>query len=316
MRARLFAASVDLDSLPHYCRIHGLDEAMLDARARALVGEVAIPRLREVFGAAGVPVTFFAIGEDLAEPKTRAAIAAASRGGVEIASHSHRHDYALSRKSAPEVDLDLGQAEDAIVEATGERPVGFRAPGYALSAAMLEVLEARGYRYDASAFPAAPYYLAKAAVMGALAALGRPSGSVLDRPRVLLAPRSPYHPDPQEPYRRAGRCGGARLWELPVAVTPGRVPFIGTAVALLPWKVVRRAWTMLGGLALVDFELHAVDALDETDGIPPALVRQQRDLKVPARTKLARLAEVLRWAAAEREPLTLAQAAARLDALA
>lgn len=306
----MFAASVDLDSLPHYCRIQGLSEALLDDRARALVGEVAIPRLREVFDAAKVPVTFFAIGEDLALPSTANAVALAHRAGVEIASHSFAHDYALSRKSAAEIDADLARAEAAIRAATGQRPVGFRAPGYTLSATLLEVLIARGYRYDASAFPAAPYYLAKAGVMAALRLLSRPSRSVLDRPRVLWAPRAPYHPDPHEPYRR----GPAPLFELPVAVTRAlRFPFIGTAVSAFPWPVIRRAWADLKDLPLVDFELHAIDALDQSDGLPEALVRQQRDAAIPARTKLSRLAEVLRWAKEEREVLTLRAAAARLS---
>lgn len=306
----MFAASVDLDSLPHYCRIQGLPEALLSERARALVGTTAIPRLREVFEAAKVPVTFFAIGEDLAEPETAKAVKAAHRAGVEIASHSHNHDYALARRPREVIAADLAEAEAAIARVTGTKPVGFRAPGYTLSPALLEVVAARGYRYDASAFPAAPYYLAKAGVMAALKLLARPSGSILDRPRVLLAPRAPYRPSLAEPYTR----GTAPLWELPVAVTRAlRFPFIGTAMSAFPWPVIRRAWADLRDLPLIDFELHAIDALDASDGLPPQLVRQQRDARIPARDKLARLAEVLRWAKAEREALTLAQAAGRLS---
>jgi peptidoglycan-N-acetylglucosamine deacetylase len=305
----MFAASVDLDSLPHYCRIQGLPESLLSAEARALVGTRAIPRLREVFEAAKVPVTFFTIGEDLAEPETAQAVKAAHAAGVEIASHSHAHDYALARRPREVIDADLAQAEAAIAEVTGTKPVGFRAPGYTLSPALLEVLAARGYRYDASAFPAAPYYLAKAGVMAALTLLARPSRSILDRPRVLLAPRVPYRPSLAEPYR----AGTAPLLELPVAVTRAlRFPFIGTAVSAFPWPIVRRAWADLKDLPLIDFELHAIDALDATDGLPEPLVRQQRDARLPARDKLSRLAEVLRWAKAERETMTLAQAAARL----
>lgn len=307
----LFAATVDLDSLPHYCRIHGLDEALLDARARALVGTTAIPRLLEVFAAAKVPATFFAIGEELAQPATAEAVARAHAAGVEIASHSHAHDYGLSRLPARAIDADLARAEAAILALTGRRPTGFRAPGYTLSAALLEVLIARGYAYDASAYPSVPYYLAKAGIMGALAAVGAPSRAVLDRPRVLLAPRQPYRPDGREPYR----AGDAPLWELPVAVTrTTRVPFIGTLVTTFPWAAVRRAWKGLADLTLLDFELHAIDALDASDGIPRALVRAQPDAAVPARDKLARLAEVLRWAANERAPMTLAGAVEQLAA--
>jgi peptidoglycan-N-acetylglucosamine deacetylase len=305
----MFAASVDLDSLPHYCRIQGLPETLLDEKARALVGSTAIPRLREVFEAAKVPVTFFTIGEDLAEPATAQAVGEAHRAGVEIASHSFAHDYALARRSPAEIDDDLSRAELAILKVTGKKPRGFRAPGYTLSPTLLQVLAARGYRYDASAYPAAPYYLAKAGIMAALKVLGRPSRSVLDRPRVLLAPREPYRPDLEEPYAR----GTAPLLELPVAVTRAlRFPFIGTAVTAFPWPVIRRAWKDLADLSLIDFELHAIDALDVSDGLPEALVRQQRDARIPARDKLSRIAEVLRWARDQREVMTLGRAAARI----
>ena len=93
--SRLAAVSVDLDTLPHYLRIQGLDEALIDDRARALVSKVAIDRYLELFD--GRPATFFAIGEDLADPKMAQALKAAHGAKVEIASHSFSHDYALSR---------------------------------------------------------------------------------------------------------------------------------------------------------------------------------------------------------------------------
>jgi hypothetical protein len=47
----------------------------------------------------------------------------------------------------------LTRAEDALETATGERPVGFRGPGYSFSQPLLEELARRGYEYDASTFP-------------------------------------------------------------------------------------------------------------------------------------------------------------------
>lgn len=305
------AVSVDLDAPRHYLRIHALDGVALDARATALVGQVAVPRLLELFERARVGATFFAIGEELAEPHTRAAVQDAAARGVEIENHSFAHDYALSRRPRAEIAADLAAAHAAIAEVTGRAPRGFRAPGYTLSQDLLAAVADQGYAWDSSAFPAAPYYAAKAGVMAALRLLGRPSGAVLDRPRVLLAPRTPYHPDREEPYRR----GDAPLLELPMAVVPGvRVPFIGTLVTSAPWPLVRRAFAALAQDAFVNLELHALDVLDESDGLPPALVARQRDAAVPARTKLARLEEVLRWMAAQGPVVTVDEAARRLGA--
>lgn len=307
---RLSAISVDLDSLPHYCRIHGLSERLLDEGARAVVARVAIPRFLELLAEVGAPATFFVIGEDL-EGATglTAALRAAHAAGVELASHSHAHDYALSRRSPAEIALDLKRADEAIARVAGRRPVGFRAPGYTLSPALLQAVADLGYRYDSSVYPAAPYWAAKAAVMAALAVAGRPSRAVLDTPAVLLAPRTPYHPDLARPYRR----GGAALLELPVAVSPlARVPFIGTFATVAPWPLVELTFRRLRFDPLFNFELHAIDVLDASDGIPPALARQQRDLFVPAREKLERLRKLFGWLRDQHRPVTLAQAAEEL----
>ncbi|GMU62990.1 MAG: polysaccharide deacetylase [Myxococcaceae bacterium] len=310
--SRLGTISVDLDSLPHYCRIQGVDEAVLDERARALVASAAIPRFLELFHRARVPATFFVIGADLSQAGMREALLTARAAGIELGSHSFSHDYALSRQSGEAIARDLAQADEVIEEATGARPVGFRAPGYTLSAKLLQAVAQRGYAYDSSVFPAAPYYLLKASVMGALAALGRPSRAILDSPRVLLAPRTPYRPSLSAPYAK----GDAPLIELPMSVAPlTRVPFIGTFVTTAPWAAVELTFRTLSRDELLNFELHAVDVLDQSDGVPPVLARQQRDLKVPARKKLARLRRLFSWLAEDRRCVTLAEAARHLAPL-
>lgn len=309
MAPRLASISVDLDSLHHYCRIHGLPESVLDARARSLVYATAVPRFRELWSAVGVPGTFFAIGEDLADPGAAEAMRQAHAAGLEVANHSFSHDYALTRRHPESILEELARGDEAILAATGARPVGFRAPGYTLNAALYAATVERGYLYGSSTFPAAPYYAAKAAVMGALAVAGRPSRSVLDSPRVLLAPRVPYRPDPKRPYSR----GAGAVLELPMAVTPGvRFPFIGTFAATLPLPLIRAAYRACRGDAFFNFELHAVDVLDATDGVPPELVRVQRDLRVPAARKLERLETLFRWLQADADVVTLRGAAERL----
>lgn len=305
---RLSALSVDLDSLPHYCRIQGLSESLLDERALGLVASKAIPRLLELFARFKAKATFFVIGEDVSLPGMQAALRTASSAGVELASHSYAHDYALSRRSQADIELDLLACEEALLT-VGPRPRGFRAPGYTLSPALLQAVVARGYEYDSSAFPATPYYLAKGSVMGALSLLGRPSRAILDSPRVLLAPRTPYRPSSNAPYSR----GDAPVVELPMAVAPlSRLPFIGTFATTAPWLLVEATFRSLRRDALFNFELHALDVLDQTDGVPPELVRQQRDLRVPVRVKLERLGRLFAWLGEDRERVTLLDAARRL----
>jgi hypothetical protein len=304
MTMSLSAISVDLDSLPHYCRIQSVPESVLDERARSLVYQVAVPRYLELFERVGVPATFFAIGEE-ADPS----LAGAVKAGVEVASHSHAHDYAMSRWPPEEIAMDLDRAHRAITAAAGVAPVGFRAPGYTLSPELIAAVVARGYRYDSSTYPAAPYWLAKAAVMGTLKALGRPSRAVLDSPRVLLAPTFPYRPALTNPYA----SGDAPLFELPIAVAPvTRLPFIGTFAVMAPWNLVRMTFGSMEALPLFNFELHAIDVVDVSDGAPEELAGQQRDLRVPVREKLHRLSKLFRWLKDRSDCVTLREAAGRL----
>jgi peptidoglycan/xylan/chitin deacetylase (PgdA/CDA1 family) len=308
---RLGSISIDLDTLPHYCRIHGLPEALLDGPTRAKVWTLALPRLLTAIEAVGARATLFVIGEDLADPLAADALRRAYQAGHELASHSHTHAYALSRLSPEAIGEELDLAQEAIAQVTGERPWGFRAPGYTLSAELVRALIARGYRYDASTFPAVPYYAAKALVMGALSLLGRPSKAILDRPRVLLAPCTPYRPSEDEPYRR----GQAPLLELPIAVAPvTRVPFIGTLVTSAPGWVSRAVLASLSRRRFVDLELHAVDALGGDDGLPEALLRQQRDLRPKFARKMARLTQIFELLARRRKMIRLGDAAQRLAA--
>ncbi len=308
---RLASISVDLDSLPHYCRIHGIPESILDETARQLVYARAVERFRELWSRLGLNGTFFAIGEDLSSPLASSVLRDAHAAGCEVGNHSFSHDYALSRLPAVDIDAEVARGEAAVEAAVGERPVGFRAPGYTLSPALYQALQARGYLYDSSTFPAVPYYAAKAVVMGTLSLLGRPSRAILDSTDVLRAPTTPYRPDPRNPYSR----GHGRVLELPISTAPAsRVPFIGTLAVMLPTRVLRSVYLTLRRSALLNFELHGVDVLGEEDGIPAVLCRQQRDLSIPVATKLERLRQVFEWIADDFEVVTLRSAAQRTDA--
>lgn len=297
---RLASVSIDLDGLHHYEALLGLpSQSRADAVAR-----LAPVRLAELLDRVRAKGTFFAIGNELlpgGEP-----LRALAGSGHEIGNHSLSHPYALTRLEPGALRREVEGGAVAIAAAVGARPLGFRAPGYTLTSGLLDAVCDTGHRYDSSAFPAAPYYLAKAGVMALLRARGRASAAILDRPRVLLAPRLPYRPSQAEPYRRGDRA----LIELPLSVEPlTRLPFFGTLITSAPWSVVRAAYRSVRRAPFLNLELHGVDLLDPSDGMAPALAAAQRDLRVPAREKLRRVAEVLGWIADDYRLVTLSEAA-------
>jgi hypothetical protein len=298
----LASLSVDLDALVHYHRLHGLPDP--PPGDDPVYGK-AVERFGELCARLGLRGTAFCVGRDLERPRAAAALAALAAAGHELANHTLTHDYALSRSSPAKAAAEVRGGAEAIERVAGRRPAGFRAPGYALSAPLLAALVADGYRYDSSAFPAPPYYLAKASAMAALALARRPSRAVLDRPRALAAPRSPYRPRLDEPYAR----GSAPLVELPIATGTLGFPLIGTFVATLPPWALGPLAAGARRLPLLNLELHGVDLLDASDA-SPALAAVRRDLRTPASAKIERIERFVRGL--RREWVTLEEAAERL----
>jgi hypothetical protein len=298
----LASLSVDLDSLAHYHAIHALPPPPPGPDP---VHGRALERFGELCARLGIRGTAFAVGDRLSDPEAAAGVAALARAGHEVGNHSFSHDYALTLRHDVAVAEEVRRGGEAVERVTGRRPAGFRAPGYTLSAPLLRALVAQEYRYDSSTFPALPYWLAKGAVMAALALSGRPSGAILDRPRVLAAPRCPYRPDASEPYAP----GDLPILELPITTGLGGFPLIGTFLATLPGVLARALATGTGSLPLFNLELHAIDLLDASDA-SETLAARQRDLRVPAAEKIARLTAFVR--SLDREWVPLEEAAARL----
>ena len=304
------SVSVDLDAVACYWRIHGLPGAPPD-EVRHLVLRRCLPRFADLFAEAGVKATFFVVGSDLHEDSEgRALLAELAADGHELANHSFTHPYHLVRLPRADIAAEIDAAHAAIGDCAGRPPVGFRAPGYNLSAPVIDLLCERAYRYDSSVFPALPYYAAKAAVMAAMRLVGRRSGSILGDPRVLGAPTSPYRPAREAPYRR----GDAPLVELPMAVTPGlRLHVIGTSLVTFP-EALRRMVDSALRRPFFNLELHGIDLADAAgDGFPAALVARQPDLRRSLAAKRAALGATLAQARASGAVFqTLAQASGTL----
>ncbi len=276
-RVRLACVSVDLDEIPNYFEIHGLGEP--PAEIRGLVYDRALERLEALAEAGRFPLTLFAVARDLERPSAGRALASAARRGHEVANHTLDHRYDLVRLGKEEITRQIAEGAKRIEACTGERPVGFRAPGYTVSDEVFEVLRDLDVGYDASVFPCPAYWSAKALAIGVIRARGRSSRSIVDTPRVLGAPTSPY---------RAGRPywqRGDGIVEIPIQVTRGlRLPFIGTSVTLAGPVGARVLARMCVGEPVVNLELHGIDVLDEHDGL--AVLRpHQHDVGVDRRRK-------------------------------
>ena len=141
--------SLDLDNQWSYMRTHG--DAGWDSYPSYL-GQV-LPLCLELLAAQRLKATIFLVGRDAQQAEHRELLLQIPAHGHEVGNHSQSHLQWLHRLPHPELRREIVDAEDAITDATGVRPRGFRGPGFACSAALLQILAERGYEYDCSTFP-------------------------------------------------------------------------------------------------------------------------------------------------------------------
>ena len=141
--------SIDLDDYWAYRRSFGYS----DWQAYPSFLSVAIPRFLALQAELRFDATAFIIGHDASLGQNRTVFATIGESALEVGNHSFWHEHGLQYSDRETISNELVDAEQAIFEATGKRPVGFRGPAFATSPNLLHCLIERGYLYDASAFP-------------------------------------------------------------------------------------------------------------------------------------------------------------------
>jgi len=141
--------SLDLDNRWSYLKTHG--DPGWDAHPSYL--HIVAPRVLSFLAQRGLRITVFVVGQDAVIEENQAAIRALADAGHEIGNHSFAHEPWLHLYKQDQIEAEIVKAEKAIVDVTGQRPVGFRGPGFSWSQSTLSVLAQRGYEYDASTLP-------------------------------------------------------------------------------------------------------------------------------------------------------------------
>ena len=205
-------------------------EEFYTASGKAAKGATPVDQLTERYleflRECGGKATFFVVG-DLARSYPDLLQTIASEGH-ELACHGDRH-ITLDRMDRVFLLEDLLRNCDAVSDACGVRPIGFRAPLLSLTSDQewaYEVLSEAGFLYSSSVLPA----------------------------------KNPLYAWPEfgEEYKRIGD-----VYEMPVTV--GRVAwmtlpfFSGAYFRALPWFMIRRAFTRASRLHPISGYLHPYD---------------------------------------------------------
>jgi peptidoglycan/xylan/chitin deacetylase (PgdA/CDA1 family) len=115
--------------------------------------DLVVPRALKLLDEHDLKITFMVVGQDATFEQNRPILKSIANAGHEIGNHSFHHESWLHLHTNEEIKEDLIDAEEAIENVIGHRPVGFRGPGFSMSYEIASVLADRGYKYDGSIFP-------------------------------------------------------------------------------------------------------------------------------------------------------------------
>jgi peptidoglycan/xylan/chitin deacetylase (PgdA/CDA1 family) len=148
--AKPFASiSLDLDNQWSYMKTHG-DAGWVTFPSYF---DIIVPLILDILDSLALKITFFIVGQDAALKKNHEVLRSIPDRGHEVGNHSFHHEPWLHLYPEDQMKNEILEAEEHIFRATGQRPVGFRGPGFAWSPTLLEVLVACSYHYDASLLP-------------------------------------------------------------------------------------------------------------------------------------------------------------------
>ena len=284
----LATLSLDLDNQWSYMKTHG--DAGWETFPSYL--DIVVPRVLHFLKERSLTITFFIVGQDAALAKNAVALKSITAAGHEVGNHSFHHEPWLHLYSEAELEDELARAETHIEQATGEKPLGFRGPGFSLSETTLQVLLRRGYLYDASTFPTFLGPLARAYYF--MQMRGELSEEERRKRQALFGSfRDGFRP--LKPYR--WRVGDGALMEVPVTTMPGfKVPFhvsyllylsgFSTPLALLYFTMAMQLCRLTGvepSLLLHPLDFMGCDDVQELAFFPGMGLQSDRKVAVVAK---------------------------------
>ena len=152
------AYGVDVDAVAGWIGSYGGAESPDDISRGMFAGEVAVPRLLDLFDRAGLTTSWFIPGHSIETfpEQTKMVVDA----GHEIGVHGYTHENPIAMTREQEEAI-LDRCIDLITEVSGKRPTGYVAPWWEFSPVTNELLLERGIKYDHSLMHRdfEPYYV-------------------------------------------------------------------------------------------------------------------------------------------------------------
>jgi hypothetical protein len=272
--------NIDLDTLSDEIDEHA--RMIHSKELRGITYRKVLPRFLDVLDRHHVKATFFVIGRDVADHA--ALLKQIAAAGHELANHTMNHPKQLVRLSPADVAKEIADCGRCIEAAAGVAPVGFRAPGYTISPAVIAALRDAGYRYDTSLNGSLVYLTLKRLFRAV---------RLTDKEFIISQPFADAF-GPKNPYRVSQPLSvadaGSSVIEIPISIVPYvQYPFITSVLlqlgpAFTLWCLRR----LVAAGRFVNCNLHINEFTDRSDihGVDGTFYFTQQYAKIPLADRL------------------------------
>lgn len=296
MASRYACIALDYEGIKHLFRTLNLHPTGTND---VMFGPVA-DRFLELLDRHHVKATLFVIGEDMLNCENRRALRRFVDAGHEIANHTMTHPFGMRRLPFAEKVREIEEAQKILEDATGQPILGYKAPAHDIDGDVIDILESRGFLYDASVYPS--FFNPLLNVVYYFVGGGRPLG--LGDWQCSLAPNQPYITG--RPYWRRG---DRKLIEFPITQIPGvRFPIYGTVMFAAGLASFRLSFACIRHIKFLTYVFHSFDLLGENDqGMTPSLGAWPA-FRHPLAKRLQMMEQVLKTIVSSFQPVTYREA--------
>ena len=169
----------------------------------------ALPIFLNILKKTNSKATFMIIGADLEMKACRDFCKKAITLGHEIGNHSWSHSDNFGQLSHEGKKQEIQKTHTLLTKVCGQKPIGFRGPGYYIDVDSIKILQELGYKYDSSVLPGLSQTLMKLYIQ-----VKNKKGmeKIFKKGKDLMSKHRPY-------VLSQSRSKG-KLWELPISVFP------------------------------------------------------------------------------------------------
>lgn len=253
------AVSSDIDTLASIYKGAGCRRSSGYTYAELKMGLENFSRFLKPYN---IKATLFMVGNDFLHEHNHSIIRAMADEGHEVANHTMTHAQGFRFLSKAEKESEIAGMEKVCEKVIGQRPVGFRSPGWNISDNALGVLLKRGYLYDSSVHPTFLMPVLKFMHWQTMRNRQRLDRTTMGQFRYMFACPFPYRTGSSGFVTR----GNNGIVEFPITVTPVlRLSFFATTVLAFGRGFLKRSLKRLRERGHpLQFQFHLSDFVDYT----------------------------------------------------